>query len=1149
LDGFAELKLTLMPENQNLQNMKTSREGIILLIFISLQVFFSHGLYAQSIVINEVMASNATTIADEDGDYPDWIELYNAGTETVNLEGYGLSDNYNSPFKWIFPDVNIEPGQHLLVWASGKDRRPGQGELAIGLLREVYTGIPGTAVIDLTNHPSYPNNPSSVNVLQDLFEAPINIGDHYGQRIQGWIKAPATGQYVFWISSDDNSQLLLSTSVNPEDAVLIAQVPGWTNPRQWNKYFQQQSAPVTLQEGEYYYIMALMKEHEGGDNLAVGWQQPGGSLERPIPGQHLFTDQTQLHTNFSISAAGEEIILTHLSGNLIDEIPPTAIPTDISYGRAPDGSSDLFFFDEPSPGSQNPDNGYTGIQPPPVFSHEGGPYTESFQLTLEANPNTIIYYTTNGQEPNQGSGILYSSPINISGTVIVRVRAYREGYIPSQPASMIYSRIGSNIQNFKSNLPVVILHQFNTPITPGERTPASAVFIDHNEGDSTYLIGDSALQSRIEANIRGSSAQGFPKKMFGFHLLNEMDGNRDESLFGMPEEHNWILYAPYSDKTLMRNAIAYTLGAGFGRWTPRIRFVELFLHSGNGPVTSTHYHGVYVLVERIKWGEDRVNITKIEPGDNQEPEITGGYIIKKDRLNEGDVGMETDIGTLLAFARPSEADATAAQKNWIRNYMTAFETALYNPGFANPETGYHSYIDVDSFIDHFLITELLKEIDGYRLSTFMYKDRNQKLVMGPVWDFNLSLGNANYLNGWQAQGWYYSLLDPWNCYIGCGVRDWYVRLLQDTVYDQKMKYRWWELRQDLFSNEHLSNMIWDFDDLLSEAQQRNFNRWPILGQYVWPNWFVGQTYQDEINWMHNWLMNRLAWMDSQMGEPPVFPEHELVHFWLFDNNLPNDTPLEQIEATYQIAGNGLIGFHSALSGYPFQPGHPNWRKASMERRNSPTEINYRPEGNNGIPFNQVNMRGLQVKQPFTGDAGENILTFHLPGTGFENLIFSFAAKDENAADYLLIEYSVQPGEPEWIASGLASDTLPLLQSYQLYEIDLSNISEADNNPHFKLRIRFGCSNMSADNGDRVTFNNFSLDGEVLDSLPGDANCDGVVDVIDVIVAVNYIQGTNPQPFCFHNADVNADGLINVMDVVSIVNIIYGEEGLHSLPFD
>jgi hypothetical protein len=206
---------------------------------------------------------------------------------------------------------------------------------------------------------------------------------------------------------------------------------------------------------------------------------------------------------------------------------------------------------------------------------------------------------------------------------------------------------------------------------------------------------------------------------------------------------------------------------------------------------------------------------------------------------------------------------------------------------------------------------------------------------------------------------------------------------------------------------------------------------------------------------------------------------ELICFWLFDTNLPNNTPLEAVNAIYHLAGDGIIQFHSALEGYPFDPDHPNWRKASMERRNEPTEINYRPEGNNGILYPDADMRGLQVKQPFTGDAGENELIFTLPSTGYKELLFSFAAKDEGAAEYLVIEYSITPDEPEWISIGLSSDTLFLAEDYQLFEVNFNEIETVEDNPDFMIRIRFGGPDMAADEDNRVTFNNFSLDGKSL----------------------------------------------------------------------
>jgi hypothetical protein len=202
---------------------------------------------------------------------------------------------------------------------------------------------------------------------------------------------------------------------------------------------------------------------------------------------------------------------------------------------------------------------------------------------------------------------------------------------------------------------------------------------------------------------------------------------------------------------------------------------------------------------------------------------------------------------------------------------------------------------------------------------------------------------------------------------------------------------------------------------------------------------------------------------------------QLIYFWLFDSTIPNDTPLETIDPVYEFVEGGLLEYHSALLGYPFDPEHPNWRKASMERRNSPTPINYRPEGNSGIPYENSEMRAIQIKQPFTGDGGENTLIFHLPTTDFKDVIFRFAALDEEAADNLVIDYSVSSGNPVWLNTGLTNPAPALSASYQLFEIDFSPVSPVNNNPNFKVRIRFSGNNMSADDGNRVTFNNISLD--------------------------------------------------------------------------
>lgn len=879
---------------------------VLPLFFLFFALIFAPSIHAQ-VVINEVQASNSETIFDEDGDASDWIELYNNGDTSVNLSGFGLSDNYNNVYKWEFPSVTISPNDYLLIWASGKDRKNESGEL---------------------------------------------------------------------------------------------------------------------------------------------------------------------HTNFNISREGEEIILTDPNETRWDEVPPIEIPNGISYGRFPDGGSSFFFFDNPTPGAANSDSGFDQILSPPQFSHDGRQYSEPFELTLTSAEGGDIYYTRDGTVPSIENGILYTNPIAMSGSYPIRARAFKEGALASETKTQIYNQLSGDVLNFSSNLPLVIINDYTSQLSPGERTPGSITFIETDDGDRIRLTSGNFIQSRMEINKRGSSSLGFPKNMYGFHLRDETDGNRAEALLGLPEEHNWILYAPYTDYTLMRNVIAYQLSEDQGWYAPRTKFVELYRHTGNGPVTSAHYHGIYVLVERIKWDKNRVDITQIEPHENSEPEISGGYIIKKDRLNTGESGIRTRKGTLLAHVRPNEEEISSEQQQWIRNYMSDFEDALYGPDFDDPQNGYENYIHVDSFIDHFLHTELLKEIDGYRLSTFMYKDRGGKLIMGPVWDYNLSLGISRNLEGYIPQGWYYIQASN-DCFIGCGVRDWYVRLMEDDRYMERMQERWWELRQTAFSRDHLFGLIDENTELLMESQRRDFERWPRLGTDTWPNWFIGNTWVEEVNWMRNWLDQRIVWMDSQMGNQP---ETVLKSFWYFDNNIPNDTPLETVDATFSKGNDrAYIEFQSALNGYPFQADHPLWRQASIERRNRPTEVNYRTVGNEGKAFKEEEMRALQVKQPFRNNGEENSLIFHLPTTGSEDIIFSFAAMNEGAAEQLIIDYSVDSESVNWTTLGLSENTWPLSEQYQLYTVVFTDIPEANDNVDFKIRIRFDGDDMSRSDGGRVTFNNFSLD--------------------------------------------------------------------------
>ncbi|TVQ07645.1 MAG: T9SS C-terminal target domain-containing protein [Bacteroidetes bacterium] len=234
-----------------------------------------------------------------------------------------------------------------------------------------------------------------------------------------------------------------------------------------------------------------------------------------------------------------------------------------------------------------------------------------------------------------------------------------------------------------------------------------------------------------------------------------------------------------------------------------------------------------------------------------------------------------------------------------------------------------------------------------------------------------------------------------------------------------------------------------------------------------------------------YLQLTMAFLGLLMLSLPVSAQQSLIHFWYFDGSIPNNLPLEELEATYTLGEETVkIEYQSALEGYPFDNEHPNWRKASMERRNAPTPINYRPVANQGLPYDASAMRGIQIKQPFSGDGGENTMIFHLPTSGYKDIVFSFAAIDEGAADALVLDYAHNDGTPQWTEAGLASTVFPLEDSYTLFTIDFStqgnDIEEANDNPHFKIRIRFQGEDLDTDEGDRVTFNNFSLDATPLE---------------------------------------------------------------------
>jgi hypothetical protein len=199
--------------------------------------------------------------------------------------------------------------------------------------------------------------------------------------------------------------------------------------------------------------------------------------------------------------------------------------------------------------------------------------------------------------------------------------------------------------------------------------------------------------------------------------------------------------------------------------------------------------------------------------------------------------------------------------------MHDFETALANEDFSTPTRAYEDYIDVNSFVDYFILCEFTHNADAYRLSTFINKDRNGKLKMGPIWDMNLCYGEDgdSYRNSPATWIYQYNLNIPNDLWL---VPFWWPKLLQDPLFRGKVKTRWTALRKNVLSNANIFNVIDAQVSILekSGAKDRNFQKWPILGVKVpFNNDNVGQTYEEEVNFMKEWISQRLVWLDDQIA--------------------------------------------------------------------------------------------------------------------------------------------------------------------------------------------------------------------------------------------------------------------------------------------
>lgn len=409
-------------------------------------------------------------------------------------------------------------------------------------------------------------------------------------------------------------------------------------------------------------------------------------------------------------------------------------------------------------------------------------------------------------------------------------------------------------------LPIVIIDTQGEYIPDEPSIPGMMSVIWNGEGNINQ-VSDPPLElhTPMEIERRGQTSQSlFPKNGYAIETKDANGEDADVSFLNFPEEEDWILHGPYSDKTLIRNTLALEMARSMNQYASRTRAVELVI---NG-----QYEGLYIMMEKIKRDENRVDIAKLREEDISGDELTGGYVFKLDKgtvdwYSQFDMVNNPGQRLRFQFVSPNRNNIQPEQAAYIQSYVDSFERAMIFPEIPFGGKRYDEYIDVTSFADHFIISELTKNVDAYRISTYMYKDKDSVdplIKAGPVWDFNLAFGNANYCNSDTDYDWVYD--------EHCGIFNpfWWERLFGDETFVNTVKCRWLELRESVFSDDNLNAMINAAVAEVQPAVERNNARWPVLGNYIWPNAVVLDSYEEEVEYLRSFLLNRSYWMDDNI---------------------------------------------------------------------------------------------------------------------------------------------------------------------------------------------------------------------------------------------------------------------------------------------
>lgn len=1005
-------------------------------------------LPAQNIVINEILTSNGNSITDEDGSHEDWIELYNTGANPVNLLGYGLTDDSLLLFKWTFPNITLNPGQYLLVWASDKNR--------------VIAGSPlhTNFKISATGENILLTNTSAVTIAS---LPPVNIPTDvsYGTSPNG------SSTYAFFGVPTPNAA---NTSTSYTE---VLSPPVFSN----NSAFTTAGFNLTITSPDAgTTILYTADGSEPNENNLGGTTYSYKNSYPKLPGQAF---GPFLQNSFQTLLYSAPIPITDRSP-LPNKVSNISTTFDYSPNYFPNGPI------------------FKGTVIKAKVIKPGALSSKTITKNYFISPQGINRFTIPvvSLSFDENSFYDYTNGISVAGIDFDNWRLAH----PNDP-------VNEDLGNFNRS---------------GD--------LYEREANMNYFVnGQEVINQKVGLRIHGDYSRLYPSKSMRVYARSSY-GN-DKLSYPFFSDEPYTAYERVVIKnaggdfynTMFRDALCNELVKDLRMETEANKQVITFINGeywGILAIRERYDNNYFKLVYNIDAVDLLENQGEVKEGDNIDYTSFFNYV------QNNDLSQSSNYAYIQTRMDPDNymdyhiTNIFFDNEDWVTNNVVYWrkKTAAYDPTAPYGHDGRWrwAFHDVTSTFGNYSFDTLA---DATTTNTQIHSAWStlilRKLLANDTFKIDFINRFADLMNTNFLPSRINAQIDVMAAEIAPEMNDQYFRWKgpvdngdwqyhinrEKTFANERPNYQRQHIRQKFGISSNINATLNVSDPAQGYIKMNTINIKDgtpgITGNpYPWTGvYFHNIPVKLKAVALSGYQFSHWSGASSSTNaEITITPTADFsvtahfsptgnvetsvpIYFWMMDSSIPNNTQLETLNSTFEFStANAVLEFQSCLVGYPFSSSSPNYHHASMERRNSPTSVNYLPQANGNLTFEASGMRGLQIKQPFQNGGLENTMIFKFSTLGYKNIKFAFAILDEGAATGITLDYATNSGSPNWITTGLPSSAFTISNAYKRIEADLSAILAANDNPDLKIRIRFTGPNMTADSGNRVTFNNISVEG-------------------------------------------------------------------------